>query len=88
MRQCRRTSRDTDAASTAGALLSESEASELFGEYIDEDSQTVHHVTITITCIVIVILTTFLLLFTHVLTVAFECASCLGNEASSTLCHA
>lgn len=46
MCQCRRTSRDTDVASTAGALLSESEASELFGEYIDEDSQTVHHVSI------------------------------------------
>ena len=44
--QFRRTSRDTDVASTAGALLSESEASELFGEYIDEDSQTVHHVSI------------------------------------------
>lgn len=33
-----------DVASTAGGLLSDSEASELFGEYIDEDSQTVHHV--------------------------------------------
>ncbi|KAL3152495.1 hypothetical protein ABBQ32_001530 [Trebouxia sp. C0010 RCD-2024] len=39
----RRTSRDADVAGSAGGLLSESEASELFGEYIDEDSQTVQH---------------------------------------------
>ena len=75
MRQCRRTSRDTDVASTAGALLSESEASELFGEYIDEDSQTVHHVSSIAVMFTVIILTTFLLLFTHVLTVAIEYAS-------------
>ena len=38
-------SRDTDVGSAATpGLLSESEASELFGDYIDEDSQTVQHV--------------------------------------------
>ena len=39
----RRTSNDTDVAASP-AMLSESEASELFGDYIDEDSQTVQHV--------------------------------------------
>ena len=40
---CRRASHDTDVAASP-ALLSESEASELFGDYIDEDSQTVQRV--------------------------------------------
>lgn len=43
---CRRVSHDTEMASTSGHhILSESEASELFGDYIDEDSQTVQQVT-------------------------------------------
>ena len=40
---CRRASHETDVAASP-ALLSESEASELFGDYIDEDSQTVQRV--------------------------------------------
>ncbi len=40
---CRRASHDTDVAASP-ALLSDSEASELFGDYIDEDSQTVQRV--------------------------------------------
>ena len=43
----RRTSRDADVGSVATpGMLSESEASELFGDYIDEDSQTVQHVSL------------------------------------------
>ena len=42
---CRRVSHDIEMASTSRHdLLSESEASELFGDYIDEDSQTVQQV--------------------------------------------
>lgn len=58
-----------DVASTAGGLLSGSEASELFGEYIDEDSQTVHHVRIlSLSVTIMIIHLTHVLLFSQLLT--------------------